>query len=389
MKDAIKKAKDRLFCAILFFVLVLNCVGCIEVVEIPYSQVKMEDGIFEDKFYFSQLTEEEQLVYRELYQGIIEHEEKIYVHSGNAEKVNEILASVMYDFGEIFWTDGSATSTAYEESMWNDEYTIIEPTYVYTIEERETKEQEIESVVAQVTNSIPAQSTEYEIIKYIYEYLINTVSYVENAPDSQNLHSALVGKETVCAGYAKANQYLLNRLGIYCTYVIGTAAQEGKYESHAWNIVRCDGEYYYVDITWADPMESEEQAEIQAEMLYDYLCCSEKQLAETHRPDEKYDYPKCASEDLNYYRKNQMYYEAVNREQLLNAMYASVDAKEESTVFKFSDNALYQEANRLVQQDLINLAAERLARNYNLTDVMYYYEEQEPMNKLVIYWFYE
>ena len=92
---------------------------------------------------------------------------------------------------------------------------------------------------------------------------------------------------------------------------------------------------------------------------------------------------------MNYYRKNQMYYEAVNREQLLNAMYASVDAKEESTVFKFSDKALYQEANRLVQQDLINLAAERLARKYNLTEVMYYYEEQEPMNKLVIYWFYE
>lgn len=389
MKGVTKKRKNRFFCAVLSLILMLNCIGCIEAVEIPYSQVTTEDTVFEEKFYFSQLTEEEQLVYKELYQGIIEQEEEIYVHSGNAEKANEILALVMYDFGEIFWTDGSVTSTAYEESMWNDEYTVIEPTYVYTIEERETKELEIEAVVEQVANSIPAQSTEYEMVKYIYEYLINNVQYVENAPDNQNLYSALVGKETVCAGYAKANQYLLNRLGIYCTYVIGTAAQEEKFESHAWNIVRCNGEYYYVDITWADPMESEEQTDIQVEMLYDYLCCSETQLAETHCPDEKYDYPKCVSEDLNFYRKNQMYYEAVNRDQLLNAMYASVDAKERSTVFKFSDHALYQEANTLVQQDLINLAAERLARKYNLAEVMYYYEEQEALNKLVIYWVYE
>lgn len=374
---------------VLLCMALLLCTGCIKAEEIPYSQVTTEDAVFEEKFYFSQLTEEEQLVYKELYQGIIEHEEKIYVHSGNAEKANEILASVIYDFGEIFWTDGSATSTAYEESLWNDEYTVIEPTYVYTLEERETKELEIEAVVEQVANSIPVHSTEYETIKYIYEYLINNVQYVENAPDNQNLYSALVGKATVCAGYAKANQYLLNRMGIYCTYVVGNAAREEAYDSHAWNIVRCDGQYYYVDITWADPMESEEQTDIQVELLYDYLCCSETQLAETHRPDEKYDYPKCVSEDLNYYRKNQMYYEAVNREQLLNAMYASVDAKERSTVFKFSDNALYQEANTLVQQDLINQAAERLARKYNLTEVMYYYEEQEPMNKLVIYWFYE
>ena len=65
--------------------------------------------------------------------------------------------------------------------------------------------------------------------KYIYEYLVNNVQYVEEAPDNQNIYSALVGKATVCAGYAKANQYLLNRMGIYCTYVIGTAALEEEF----------------------------------------------------------------------------------------------------------------------------------------------------------------
>lgn len=389
MRNRIKNVKKIFFCTVLIAIMTLNCVGCIEAVEIPYSKVTVEDTVFENRFYYSQLEEEEQLVYKEIYQGIIDHEEKIYVHSKDAQGVNEILSNVIFDFGEIFWADGSSTTTAYEESMWNDAYAIIEPTYIYTHDERQTKELEIEAVVEQVVNNVPAEYTEYETIKYIYEYLINNVQYVEEAPDNQNIYSALVGKETVCAGYAKANQYLLNRLGIYCTYVIGTAAQEEEFESHAWNIVRCNDAYYYVDITWADPIETEEKPDIPLERLYDYLCCSEKQLENTHRADEKYAYPKCVSDDLNYYRVNQMYYETVNRDELLRAMYESIDGEENSTVFKFSDSALYQEAHPLVLQDLINPATERIARRYGLTEVKYYYEEQEAMNKLVIYWFYE
>lgn len=365
------------------------CTGCIEAVEIPYSEIVVEDTIFEDKFYYSLLSEEERLVYRELYQGIMNHEAEIYVHSEDAEESNEILASVIYDFGEIFWTDGTATSTAYEETMFNDGYTVVEIEYNYSNEERKTKEQEIETVVSQVINSIPAEYTEYEKIKYVYEYLINNVSYVEEAPDNQNLYSALVNGQTVCAGYSKANQYLLNRMGIYCTYVIGTAALEEEFESHAWNIVRCDGNYYYVDITWADPIEAETQNDIQVELLYEYLCCDETQLANTHRIDENYDYPECTSNDLDYYRMNQMYYEGIDRKQILNEMYASINANERCMIFKFADHTLYEEGRTLILQDLINPATERIARRYGLTEVEYYYEEQEVMNKLVIYWFYE
>ena len=373
-----------LLCMTLFL-----CTGCIEVVEIPYSEITVEDSVFADKFYYSLLSEEEQLVYRELYQGIMNHETEIYVHSEDAEDANDILVSVIYDFGEIFWTDGTATSTGYEETMFNDEYAIVKVEYNYSKEERKTKEQEIEMVVSQVINSIPAEYTEYEKIKDVYEYLINNVSYVEDAPDNQNLYSALVNGQTVCAGYSKANQYLLNRMGIYCTYVVGTAALNEEFEGHAWNIVRCDGNYYYVDITWADPIEAETQNDIQVELLYEYLCCDETQLANTHRIDENYDYPECTSNDLDYYRMNQMYYEGIDRKQILNEMYASINANERCMIFKFADHTLYEEGRTLILQDLINPATERIARRYGLTEVKYYYEEQEVMNKLVIYWFYE
>ena len=36
-----------------------------------YQEITVADSVFENKFYFGQLTEEEQLIYKELYQGVM------------------------------------------------------------------------------------------------------------------------------------------------------------------------------------------------------------------------------------------------------------------------------------------------------------------------------
>ena len=64
---------------------------------------------------------------------------------------------------------------------------------------------------------------------------------------NQSVYSALVNGKTVCAGYARAFQYLLQQLGIPCYYCTGYAG-----EAHAWNIVALDDGYYNVDVTWDD-----------------------------------------------------------------------------------------------------------------------------------------
>ncbi len=52
----------------------------------------------------------------------------------------------------------------------------------------------------------------------------------------------------VCAGYAKAFQYLCDKGGLTCYYVTGITSGE-----HAWNIVRLQGKNYLVDITNSEP----------------------------------------------------------------------------------------------------------------------------------------
>lgn len=100
-------------------------------------------------------------------------------------------------------------------------YVVIEPNYLYEGEEKEQRNQEIESARDTCLSGISDLSDEYEKIKYIYTYLIDNVDYDLDAPDNQNIYSALVGKRSVCAGYAKSCQYLLQQLGISCIYVTG------------------------------------------------------------------------------------------------------------------------------------------------------------------------
>ena len=46
----------------------------------------------------------------------------------------------------------------------------------------------------------------------------------------------------------------MDLLDIECTVVHG--ASHGGADEHAWNMVRLDGEWYCVDVTWDDPITS-------------------------------------------------------------------------------------------------------------------------------------
>lgn len=355
-------------------------------IEPPYIEVTIQESVFEDKFYYNHYSKEEQLVYREVYQGIVDREDTIVVHSADGELVNGILTEILFDFPEIFWIDGSGVSTTYDDS-----YTTLEPNYIYTKEEISTKQADIELEANRILKGISENSTDYEKIKYIYECLAHEIEYVEEAPDNQNIYSALVNKKTVCAGYAKATQYLLEKMDIYNIYALGEATSEGKTDSHVWNIVRCDGGYYNVDVTWADPV-ADDASQIELEetsLIYDYLCCSDNTLQQTHARSKDYTYPACNSEQLDYYRLHQMHYDTSDRQVLLNAIYSSINAKQDKLIFRFADATLYEQGRGRIIDELLDTALQHLGRRYGLTTVNNYYKEDPQLNKLTLYWCYE
>lgn len=354
--------------------------------EVPYQQTDHFTEDLGQKYYYLQLREEEQLAYREILQGVRENVEEIYIHASDADRVNQLFQYVIKDCPEIFWCDGTTTATAYggEEA-----YTVLKPGYLYDEVTRTAMEDEIAQAVSECLAGISAEASEYQKILYAYEYIVNTVDYDSEAADNQNIYSVFVNHRSVCAGYSKATQYLLERLGIFCTYVTGTTSSG---QNHAWNLVKCGGDYYYVDTTWGDPVfqaaEGEEVSQFQ-NISYDYMCCDDAELLKTHTPDGDVEFPACTKLDWNYYVVNGMYYTSYNSEAVLQKMNEVISAKGNPVVLKFADSSVYGQAHDDVFQNVIRRAAQNLADWYGLTEVKYQYMDEPELNKITIYWIYE
>ncbi len=115
------------------------------------------------------------------------------------------------------------------------------------------------SRIDQVKNYIVSKKTgnTYQDIKMVHDYLIDNISYDTTlAKDNiYNIYGALVNKECVCEGYARAFKYILDDLDIPCVLVLGKGINsEGLTENHAWNYVQLENTWYAVDTTWDDPI---------------------------------------------------------------------------------------------------------------------------------------
>lgn len=241
-----------------------------------YSSVKV------DKYFYNQLDEKSRIIYRafesnkeQMKTGTYQIElgtsfSDILSQTNGQDKLGEYYQSAIeaytYDNAEIFYLSpkkmylnietttrgGNATYNVYINS--GDEVN-------YLTEEFNSKEK-VEQAIAQieqVKNQILQNKTgnAYEDIKMVHDYLIDTISY-DSSLSKQNIYNvygALVNRECVCEGYARAFKYVLNELGIPCVLVIGTGTNlQGETENHAWNYVQLQGNWYAVDTTWDDPV---------------------------------------------------------------------------------------------------------------------------------------
>ena len=142
--------------------------------------------------------------------------------------------------------------------------------------------------------------SDYEKELYLHDVLVNKVTYTSSKLEEQNGYTTLVDGKGVCAGYAFALQYLLMRAGIQSYYVVGYAR-----ENHAWNLAKIDGEWYYVDATWDDPLYN--GSDDPYSPYYSYFNITTNKLKEDHTPSgTPYNVPleNCTATAANYYTVN-------------------------------------------------------------------------------------
>ncbi len=272
------------------------------------------------RFAYESLDTDEQIWYGEMEQALGDMADTIKLSAEplqqglDEQDIDRIFQCVLIDHPEIFYTTGY-TYTKYSrgEKTVGIDFT---GTYSMTEEEAQAKAEEIREEAAKWLAEIPAEGAEYDKVKAVYEQIIFRTNYDLDAADNQNIASVFLGGASVCQGYAKATQYLLNRLGVMCTLVQGTVDTG---EAHAWNLVQVDGEYYYVDTTWGDAsyrMEDGSGQEALPEINYDYLCVTTNDLLRTHRIESVVPMPECTATEANYYVREGAYFTEYDPEQL-------------------------------------------------------------------------
>ncbi len=261
-----------------------------------------------DCYAFGKLSEDEQEVYLEILEALIHFKENVKLSSCDKELISRVFQCVLNDHPEIFYVDGYSY-TEYTLGSILKKITFT-GSYRFSPEEVKEKQMQIDNYVNQCLAGMPEDADEYEKVKYVYEYLIHHTDYDAAAKDSQNICSVFLERKSVCQGYAKATQYLLNRAGVFATLVLGEVVGG---EGHAWNLVRIDEAYYYVDTTWGDASYqavggSDYPIEKIPTINYDYLCVTTEQMEQTHTQDNVVEMPECTSMDANFYVREGVYF---------------------------------------------------------------------------------
>lgn len=302
--------------------------------------IQPEEQELENCYCYSALNEEEKIIYLEIYGILKDMLLDVELSTLDVDVVEKVFKCVLNDHPEFYYVEGY-TYTTYSQ---NDVLSKMEfsGTYTKTKEECETIDKQIAQYVKRCFIGINTTMSDYEKVKYIYEYIINNTEYSLAAGDSQNICSVFLNGESVCMGYAKAMQYLLLEQDILCTIVNGTA-QEG--EVHAWNLLLLDGQYYHLDVTWGDDSYtiSNDESTSVGMTNYSFFCVTTEDILKTHKIDNVVELPECIAEENNYYVKEGYYFKNLDTAKLAKVFSDAYASDKEYVEIKCMDAVVYRQ----------------------------------------------
>ncbi len=293
---------------------------------------------------YDHLGSEDQHLYAEIYSVLRTFGNDAILSTTDPDQLKKVFSCVMLDHPEIFYVTGYSLTrytrnNVIEEIAFTGKYTMSQA-------EAEAAMRRVEEVAGACIEKT-AGMDEYEKVKYVYEWLIYRCDYVLGAENNQNILSVFMTTDTVCQGYAKAAQYLLNKMGIFCILCEGEAM--GR-EPHVWNIVQIDGEFYYLDVTWGDASytfnEAQEGAPTPPEINYEYMCVPYTEIAGTHMIQETVTLPVCNSMRDNYYVREGLYFTDVDDDRLEAAFSHAYDNMQNTVSVKCADETIFREMER-------------------------------------------
>ncbi len=240
-----------------------------------YNKLNIWGEVIPDSFLFHRntLSQKQKAVYDAGYKGLMKNEDRVEMPVGlTRTEMRETIHALYYDNPEAFWWDGGYsvwtnsddTVTAFRFSPWMD------------MSELDASYEKFWNATAPILFYASKLPDDMSKIKYIHDYLCLSIEYDYDSLNAgkisgklQTAYSSAVEYKTVCAGYSALFQYYMQNLGIPCAKISSN--------SHAWNLLKVNGQCYQMDVTWND-----------ANAIPPYFNLTHEEMAkiESHTPDE-------------------------------------------------------------------------------------------------------
>ncbi len=303
-----------------------------------------QEEIPELYYAYHKLDADRQTLYREMYYAMLDMKDSVRLSTTDTSIIDTTFACVVNDHPELFYVDGYQ----YTEYSEGDDITsvIFKGTYTKSPGEAEALKAQISEKLKPCLDDVPDGSDEYYIVKYFYEYLISNTEYDRTAADNQNICSVFLGGRSVCQGYAEALQYMLQNMGIQSFVVTGFT----NGERHAWNLVRINGEYYYVDPTWGDASytldgQPDDNADVPP-INFDYFLVTTDELTRTHSLERVVELPVCTAVSDNYYVREGLYFDRYDADRLAGIFDGDNARSEDYVTIKCATPVVYDDIKK-------------------------------------------
>lgn len=197
------------------------------------------------------------------------------------DTVFKVYKTVLDHHPEYFWLSGKCSGTT--KTRTDGSILSFKPGFEYDLSQVPEDRQLFNHTIDTLVNTAKKHTSSlYEQILFLHDYLVVHTDYVLNAPHCYDAYGCLVSHNAVCAGYAAAFQVLMQKIGVLCGRTSGWSKSNLTGESsHVWNYIKLSDGYYYIDVTWDDPIVSGETA--RDNLSYDYFCLDFRELQLTHK----------------------------------------------------------------------------------------------------------
>lgn len=186
-------------------------------------------------------------------------------------QMERIYFALEADYPMLFWIDDTVgyfmDANKKFVVSW---YIMVEPDY-YQSSTRKSASQSIQKgmlpFLEEIDNAKANGADDMELELLIHDMIINEVDYAYNSsnkPETAAFAHSVVGvldgnsgTDVVCEGYAKTFQLLATYAGLESIYAVGMSGTGFNRGGHAWNLVKIDGSWYNIDLTWDDANDTE------------------------------------------------------------------------------------------------------------------------------------